>query len=349
MHSRASYSNIAFTLLGYAVQNFTGKPYIQALKDAVTVPLGMARTGFTPGPLDSAVIPPVKNQVWGVDFDEINPAGGAYSTSSDISRLLNAILDGSILSPQELANWVKPHTFSSRINSAVGFPWEIVRTQKLAPKPHVVDLYSKVGAVPGYYSRMSFIDDYGIGFVVLTAGGSTALPALSEAVLASVFPAVDKAAREEVLNAGYTGNFTAGGNSWINLKLDSGPGLLVTGWWSNGIDFMQTLRSIGAGNYLGDFYDIFRLFPSSGVGGSGDVLVDGEEEWVLLMEPSEQRRRLEGRLPTKGVWDNGCHTWQSVGWLSYGGKLLDKFSFTKSGGKVRGIKNSTLKITLNKN
>jgi CubicO group peptidase (beta-lactamase class C family) len=73
LHSRASYSNIAFTLLGYAVQNFTGKPYIQALKDAVTVPLGMARTGFTPGPLDSAVIPPVKNQVWGVDFDEINP------------------------------------------------------------------------------------------------------------------------------------------------------------------------------------------------------------------------------------------------------------------------------------
>ena len=43
---RAAYSNPAYILLGYALENVTGKPYAQILKESITQPLKLESTGM---------------------------------------------------------------------------------------------------------------------------------------------------------------------------------------------------------------------------------------------------------------------------------------------------------------
>lgn len=70
---RPVYSNIAFTLLMYAVEAHTGiKGYDKLLETYVSGPLGLKNTVVSPGDDEKAVIPPVMNS-WGADYGEYAP------------------------------------------------------------------------------------------------------------------------------------------------------------------------------------------------------------------------------------------------------------------------------------
>ena len=64
-NERPAYSNMAFVLLGMALEEHTGKNFTQLLKE-VTDPLGMNNTFASPGDDDRAVIPPESG--WGSDY-----------------------------------------------------------------------------------------------------------------------------------------------------------------------------------------------------------------------------------------------------------------------------------------
>lgn len=70
--SRPVYSNIAFTLIVYAIQEQTGQDYVQLLRQFVTEPLGLLNTMVSPGNDDRAVIPPIDNS-WGSDYKDNAP------------------------------------------------------------------------------------------------------------------------------------------------------------------------------------------------------------------------------------------------------------------------------------
>lgn len=70
--SRPVYSSISFTLLGYVIEDVTGRTFEEVLKTEITQPLGMTNTGFRPTSETSGVIPPVTN-LWGADFGDNNP------------------------------------------------------------------------------------------------------------------------------------------------------------------------------------------------------------------------------------------------------------------------------------
>lgn len=67
--SRPVYSNIAYVLFIYAVQEATGKNYTSLLKDFLTEPLGLTNTVESPGDDAKAVIPPVDN-TWGANYSD---------------------------------------------------------------------------------------------------------------------------------------------------------------------------------------------------------------------------------------------------------------------------------------
>jgi len=71
-NARPVYSNIAFTILAYAVEAVTGKNYTVQLRDILTGPLGMNSTRPSPGDEELAVIPPMDN-TWGSDYGEFAP------------------------------------------------------------------------------------------------------------------------------------------------------------------------------------------------------------------------------------------------------------------------------------
>ena len=54
---RVAYSNPAYTLLGYATENITGRSFNEMLQDDILTPLGLASTSMDPPSLEEAIIP----------------------------------------------------------------------------------------------------------------------------------------------------------------------------------------------------------------------------------------------------------------------------------------------------
>jgi actin-related protein 6 len=69
-YGQPTYSSVAFTLLGLALEAKTGKTYNELLKETIIGPLGLTNTGVSPGTFDRAVIPPLpaEEQGWGADY-----------------------------------------------------------------------------------------------------------------------------------------------------------------------------------------------------------------------------------------------------------------------------------------
>ena len=64
-NERPAYSNMAFVLLGIALEEYTGKNFTQLLKE-ITDPLGLSSTFASPGDGSKAVVPP--HSSWGSDY-----------------------------------------------------------------------------------------------------------------------------------------------------------------------------------------------------------------------------------------------------------------------------------------
>jgi CubicO group peptidase (beta-lactamase class C family) len=71
---RAEYSNQAFNLLGFALQNKTGMSYEDVVRTLITEPLGLNSTSFSTPPASRAIIPPDKLSSWfDVDLSNFKP------------------------------------------------------------------------------------------------------------------------------------------------------------------------------------------------------------------------------------------------------------------------------------
>ena len=236
------YSNPAFVLAMYALTAQTGLDFPSLLATHLTTPLNMTSTFPSPGNDSRAVIPPVPHN-WGSPYGDNAPAGGLVSTLSDLSVFLHAILTRSSSlseSKSRIDAWLHPRAFTGSEHTFVGSPWEIFRpprevlfssisnNNKTTTPPsadgdnnhgHTITLLSKDGAAYGYHSRITLVDSYGIGIVLLTAGDMDALTMILDAVYSLLIPAVDRAAREEVASLGYVGNFfSTSSNSTPNFN-----------------------------------------------------------------------------------------------------------------------------------
>ena len=54
---RPAYSNLAYTILGYVLEELTGKPFAEVIRDSVTEPLGLRRTKFDLSDTSNIVVP----------------------------------------------------------------------------------------------------------------------------------------------------------------------------------------------------------------------------------------------------------------------------------------------------
>jgi serine-type D-Ala-D-Ala carboxypeptidase/endopeptidase len=92
---RASYSNIAFDVLGDALTDAGGAPYAEALAASVTGPLGMVDTTPAPTPEQCARLmspDPARPPHPCADQSDHAASGGLYSTADDMARWLAAQL-----------------------------------------------------------------------------------------------------------------------------------------------------------------------------------------------------------------------------------------------------------------
>ncbi|KAI1271925.1 beta-lactamase/transpeptidase-like protein [Xylaria sp. FL0933] len=308
------YSNIAFTLLMYAVEARTGMNYSGLLQTYVSGPLGLTNTVVSPGDDAKAVIPPVDNS-WGSDYGDNTPGGGLVSSLSDLSIFTHSILSRPLFFPSSsssssataIRTWLQQTSSTGSIHSLIGNPWEIYRIDNLTPEhPHTVDVYAKGGAAYGYQAQMGLIDEYGVAVVVLTAGSALAVSPIYDAVLAVLVSVIDEVAQGQVMDRGYTGTFVDGAISaslagsvdsthkMESVRENSSPAsvnvtiiqdsdsLVLHTVERNGTDILASLHEIWAvtiGGFLAVTPTTARIFP-----------IDIQKEDVLSLPDSAQKR-----------------------------------------------------------
>ena len=277
----------------------------------------------------------------------ISSGGGLYSSLRDLATLAARTLDFSILhSPDKVRQWLKPQSMTSSVLNTVGRPWEIQRADNLVPEnPHTVDIYAKSGGAMGYVSQISLVDQYGVGFVVLTAGPAE-VPVesiLNDAVISSLIPAIDQETRQQAQM--YTGNFTRPQNNdapvALSLSADKGgTGLKIDSLTRNGSDILSGIEKLWDTMIpqTGILNSDFRIYPM-GVekSGTGDVVL---EDWRISFDIVPPDNAAASDLPGQGSLSSKlCSSWQTSSWLYYGGEALDRivFSVDRKAGKVVGV------------
>jgi len=184
--TKTVYSNLAFTLIGYLVEKFSGIPYKKYIKDKIFKPLDMKSTDFYPRPdmEERLSIPYVyaaksgrfiparrtKADVW--------PAGIVYGTILDQANWLIANLNGGIFQGHRLISEATFAEIMTRqydkftgpisdgwLNDTTGFglTWWI--------SLHKGDkLFAHSGSVSGYTAFLVGNIDKKTGFAILTNG-----------------------------------------------------------------------------------------------------------------------------------------------------------------------------------
>ncbi|KAI1634075.1 beta-lactamase/transpeptidase-like protein [Biscogniauxia mediterranea] len=338
-----AYSNVAFQLLGYALETITGQTFESLLEDTVIKPLGLNNT-FVKAPEDlRGIIPGNKTSTgWAFDIGESTAAGNLYASVSDVSALGRAILNYQLLSPVMTRRWLKPFSFSSDPKAMVSVPWGARRINLGQPYRHVT-AYNKAGRIGDYSSLLIIIPDFDIGISILVAGD---LPPNSNFGLADVvgeplLPAVEQAAREEA-DALYSGHYVSPDssmNSSMTITTDEKPGLSITQWFSNGTNF-QWIATVLQNEYA-SVTPSTRLYPS-GLEGAG---ADGGKRVVfkVLFEDASAPSRENKMFSTD------CGTWITVESVIYGSAAMDELIFNlNSAGQVLSVTSPSLRITLNK-
>lgn len=371
--SRPVYSNIAYTILSYALEAATGKDYPTLLRDLLALPLNMPSTLPSPGDDSRAVIPPVDNS-WGASYGDNAPGGGLVSTLADLTALVRAILarDPALATETQIRAWLQPRSFAGARASFLGAPWEIFRPDPRLLFPsghgyadgdgdgdeatqtggqgggHSVTIHAKDGAAYGYHARIALLDEYGVGIVLLTAGDQDALVDVYDAALSMLVPAIDAAAREQGRRE-YAGTFAGRsteetGGVLVNATTEvDGVSLRLTRLYRNGMDILAGLQQLWPVTLLEflpslEMTGAYRLYPADIE--RRKVLPDGrevvEEDWRVWWE---MELKSETDMPGAGLSASDCLTWTLADWMHYGSEPVDRLVFVKDAetGAVLGL------------
>ncbi|WP_432491076.1 serine hydrolase domain-containing protein [Kineococcus gypseus] len=148
-----SYSNTGYLVLGELVEEVTGAPYARAVEERILRPLRLRATSL---PGDRVSLPPphahgyarVGGQV--VNVTRLNPsvagaAGELVSTTADLDRFFDALLDGRLLPPELLAEMKR----TTAVSPAYGLGLVVA---PLVCGTSTGVLYGHDGGIPGYLS-----------------------------------------------------------------------------------------------------------------------------------------------------------------------------------------------------
>ncbi|KAK6088102.1 beta-lactamase-like protein 2 [Seiridium cupressi] len=344
------YSNVAFALLGWAVETVTNVPFSDYLRETIWKPTGMSHT-FTDKPDNSLGAIPVNDTWWKATVGLEKAAGDYYSSLSDMLAFGISILKHEQLSPVKTRRWLKPVASTSSSNLLLGTPWEIFRFTNETKGGRLIELYTKMGNIFDYNSNFVLIPDYDIVLQILTAGPETSgftLHAITTLAIKSLLPALEEAGKDET-RISHTGTYSdAASNSSITLSLDDEhPGIRVSNWTVRGVDVFESLPTIGTAFAGGDPEHAevrLRLYPTG-------LETKTQSSWrgVFTFGSPEELAGADSQF----IWPMAtCNTWAQVDRLQYGLKSIDHFIFKHMevavGKDAVSIELPAYRVTLNK-
>ncbi|KAK1727847.1 beta-lactamase [Colletotrichum acutatum] len=346
------YSNLGTTLVGMVVEGATGKPFEEVLFESILEPAGMGNTtyGKLPANLETMFIPENDTEWFNFTLGAMDPAGGLYSTTADMLRFGDAVLQNRLLSPAKTRRWLKPSVFTSAPGQFVGAPWEGILSDNVTADGRLVELYTKGGDLILYHAGLALVPEHGITMSILVAGPEVSAAAFSyytlkmNEFLPPLLRALDEAARDEA-KARIAGTYAdEASNSSLTISLDGGWGLLLEDWYMKGFDVVPNLsRYVFLGVNLTDLPPVTtrtaRLYPTG--------LEEGNvTAWRALFDTftAEQRDAIDDMFFFPNA---SCVSWLSMDRTTYNYKGLDHFEFTYGDdGRVESVLPKPFKLSL---
>jgi CubicO group peptidase (beta-lactamase class C family) len=192
------YSNFGYDLTGFLLAPETDRGWKDVVEREVLTPLGMTTTtAYRSRIADSLIASPHDIGPAGMarirlakGDQNLGPAGGHFSTATDLARLLLAELDGgrlagrqvipgSVVNETQRVQVPQEREFMHYRRHAWGLGWDIgtVEGDTVLHRP---------GSFSGYYANAAFLPEHGFGVVVLSNGGQAGA-FLAEAVAAAIY------------------------------------------------------------------------------------------------------------------------------------------------------------------
>ncbi|KAL8777748.1 MAG: hypothetical protein Q9194_002383 [Teloschistes cf. exilis] len=332
---QATYSNMAFVLLGFALESLTGLSYADLVKQTIFDPLGMERATLEKPHDWEGVIPNLASD-WDADIGTYGPTSGIYSTASDLALFARSILTHKLIDEPATNAWLKPHSASFNWEFAYGMPWEIFRTSDILPDSHRIQtIITKSGNLRGYMSKLLLIPEYDVALVLLIAGDGNALAWIMEEILQAVVPDLEEIARRQTGDR-LTGTYASSDtriDSSISVEVQGSSGLVVTSWISNSTDFLSKYADMATPRERSGEPSRVQLLPTeTRRGRNGEV-------WRAQHVPRE--------LPSTGIIN--VHLINDVDWFNYASHSVQEFVFhLDSQGRADAVELPAFRITLTK-
>src|SRR5438309_10394050 len=186
-----TYSNMAFTLVAYLVQKFSGVPYKQYIQEHIFTPVEMMSTAFEPRPdmEERLAIPYVVDEKTGSQVGTVRlkasvwPAGIVYGTVLDQANWLITNLNGGVFKDKRLISqstldqmFVRQYDqFKGTIeniwgNETAGFGLTCLDEVRDGDR-----YIAHSGSVPGYTAFLLGNRDRKLGFAIMTNGNRSHL------------------------------------------------------------------------------------------------------------------------------------------------------------------------------
>lgn len=215
------------------------------MQEAIFEPLNMSSTTLDT-PSDTHAVLPFGFNYWGIEEGVQNPTGGIYSSTTDMSKFLRYILTHYNAVATGI-NWLMPASWSTNMESFWGMPFEIFRIDEaLKDSRRPVTFVTKSGGLPGYFSLMTVMPEYGLGLTVLVGcpnNNSKLLNEIQEIVSINLVQTAEELIWQEI-DEKYSGQYKAtDSNLNSSLELGSSPkgGLVLTSFISNGTDVFNSV------------------------------------------------------------------------------------------------------------
>jgi CubicO group peptidase (beta-lactamase class C family) len=184
--ARFHYSNLAFALLGVAIERVSGMPYREYVEQRLLQPLGLTRTSFEPSEPAAAgyLVQPYADGVWDeapVETGAWIAAGQLWGTVGDLARWASflAAPDESLLRTRTAEEMRTVETISDHVRWTNGYGLGLML---LRDGERI--LVGHGGSMPGFIAAMDVAPADKTGVVLLTNSSTASLATLAQRLVA---------------------------------------------------------------------------------------------------------------------------------------------------------------------
>jgi len=185
-----SYSNVAVSLLGHAIQTVSQQPFEDYIDHNLVRPMGMTHTGFEPSDSMRPLLAKGYSDSEVIETGNLRdlPAGGLYSNVNDLAQLMKMVFahgrsgDRQILKPATLDEMLRQQNKDVALdfNFQIGLGWFLVKHGLNDAGP----VASHGGGTPCYFSQLITLPAHKLGVVVLANSCSSGSTVADTATLA---------------------------------------------------------------------------------------------------------------------------------------------------------------------